>query len=175
MEQNFSYKNLPVRLITDNDEQTWFAGVDVCNILGYAMPSNVMKDMLDDDERKLTNVLDGSGQSRKTWTINESGLYSLILRSSKPEAKAFRKWITSEVLPAIRKAGKYTSEQEKEYEVYIQVLGKDIESLENELKASKNGISDLKSKLTKKKADLFKALQRDRSQLSIPFPKKISH
>jgi len=99
----------------------WFAGIDVCNILGYANPPMATK-KLDEDERKLTAVELQLGQSRKTWTVNEFGLYSLILTSMKPEAKAFKKWVTHEILPSIRKAGKFTSEQEKEHEFSLQAI-----------------------------------------------------
>lgn len=171
MEKNFNYQNLPVRIVTDESEQTWFAGIDVCNILNYAKPTQAIE-KLDEDERKLDLVKEGSGQRRKTWMINESGLYSLIITSSKPEAKAFKKWITSELLPTIRKAGKWTSEEEKEYELYIQTLLKDIETFEENIKAANSKTLELKTKLADTKAKLFKALRRDKSQLSIPFPKK---
>lgn len=77
MESIFNYSNKPIRTITDENGQTWFAGIDVCKILEYEMPSNVIKDNLDEDERKLTNLTDWSGQKRKTWIVNEFGLYSL--------------------------------------------------------------------------------------------------
>jgi len=68
----------------------WFAGIDVCNILEYANSNNAIG-KLDEDERKLTYLKVTSGQGRKTWMINEFGLYSLILTSRKPEAKAFKR------------------------------------------------------------------------------------
>ncbi|MGA1846781.1 phage antirepressor KilAC domain-containing protein, partial [Deferribacter abyssi] len=74
-------------------------------ILGYR-DTEVALRKLEDDE-KLTRKIYVSGQHRKVWLINESGLYALILRSNKPNAKKFRKWVTSEVLPSIRKTGKY--------------------------------------------------------------------
>ena len=80
--------------------------------LEYSHPKQAIK-KLDEDERKLTNHTDGSGQERRTWMINEFGLYSLILTSSKPEAKALKRWIIHDVLPSIRKAGKFTSQQAK--------------------------------------------------------------
>jgi len=170
MERNLFYEKLPVRINTDNSEQTWFVGIDVCKILGYADPHQKIKS-LDEDEYKLDRIRDGQGKQKDTLTVNESGLYSLILTSTKPEAKAFRKWVTNEVLPAIRKAGKFTNEEEKEHEANIQVLIKEIDTIEKELQAKKIGISDLKKALSEKKAQLFKLLNRDKSQLSIPFPK----
>jgi prophage antirepressor-like protein len=86
--------------------EPWFVAADVCAALGIADTSQAVS-RLDDDE-KLMRTLDVSGQGRETWTVNESGIYALILRSNKPEAKPFRKWITSEVLPSIRKTGVYS-------------------------------------------------------------------
>ena len=101
MEQKFEFKGSLVRMKTDENEQYWFAGIDVCNILGLENPTQTVES-LDDDEKKLDYVIDSSGQQRKTWTINEFGLYSLVLKSRKLEAKEFKRWITHEVLPAIR-------------------------------------------------------------------------
>jgi len=115
MEQKFLYAALPVRVNTDERSQIWFAAIDICNILGYADARQAVE-KLDDDEKKLDGVRHGSGQVRKTWTVNEFGLYSLILTSTKPEAKAFKRWVTHEVLPAIRKAGIYSTDEAKEYE-----------------------------------------------------------
>lgn len=85
--------------------EPYFAAKDVCDILQLADVSMTMG-RLDDDE-KLTQVLFVSGQKREMWFVNESGLYNLIFRSNKPEAKAFRKWVTGEVLPSIRRFGYY--------------------------------------------------------------------
>ena len=118
MEQKFEFKGNLVRMKTDESEQYWFAGIDVCNILGLENPTQSVES-LDEDEKKLDYILDSSGQQRKTWTINEFGLYSLVLKSRKPEAREFKRWITHEVLPAIRKAARYTTEQEREREEAI--------------------------------------------------------
>lgn len=86
--------------------EPWIVAADVCQILGL---SNVTRALngLDEDE-KLTLPLVRAGQTRDVNCVNESGLYNLIFKSRKPEAKTFRKWVTSEVLPAIRKYGNYT-------------------------------------------------------------------
>lgn len=172
MEQKFNYNELPVRTITDENEETWFAGVDVCNILGYVMPSNVIKENLEEDERKLTNLTDGSGQSRKTWIVNEFGLYSLILTSTKPEAKAFKRWVTHEVLPSIRKAGKYTPEQEKERELSLNSVANQIEQLKNERAEYQKKVNDLRRDIDEKTAEMIYLIKQDRSQLKIEFPKE---
>ena len=128
MEQKFEFKGNLVRMKTDKSEQYWFAGIDVCNILGLENPTQTVES-LDDDEKKLDYVIDSSGQQRKTWTINEFGLYSLVLKSRKPEAKEFKRWITHEVLPAIRKAGRYTTDQERDREEAILKMTGKLRSL----------------------------------------------
>lgn len=102
----FGYGNKEVRSLMINQEP-WFVGLDVCDVLGLKNPRQSLS-TLDEDE-KLTSVIRTSGQRREVAVINESGVYHLIFRSNKPEAKAFRKWVTAEVLPAIRKQGTYTS------------------------------------------------------------------
>lgn len=88
----------------------YFVGKDVAEILGYADPQKAMK-MHIDDEDKLTRQIVVSGQNRNVTIINESGLYSLILCSKLPKAKQFKHWVTSEILPTIRKHGAYMTEQ----------------------------------------------------------------
>lgn len=87
MEQKFEFKGNLVRMKTDKSEQYWFAGIDVCNILGLENPTQTVES-LDDDEKKLDYVIDSSGQQRKTWTINEFGLYSLVLKSRNRKPKS---------------------------------------------------------------------------------------
>lgn len=169
MEQKFIYNNLPVRTLTDGEDQTWFAGVDVCNLLEYADTTQAIE-KLDEDERRLDRVRDGSGQQRKAWMVNESGLYSLIITSTKPEAKAFKRWITHEVLPAIRKAGKYTSEEEKSHELQLQALANAIQSLRDEKEEYQRKVNDIKKDIENKTAEMIALIQADRSQLLLPFP-----
>ena len=90
----------------ESDGESWFIAKDICCALGLQDVSMTVK-RLDDDE-KLIQTLFVSGQGRETWTVNESGLYGLIFLSRKPEAKAFRKWVTNEVLPSIRRTGAYS-------------------------------------------------------------------
>jgi prophage antirepressor-like protein len=90
-------------------EQPWFVASDVCTALGYVNTSKAVADHLDEDERSHEQ-LDRSRMGSKSLIINESGLYSLVLSSRMPEAKRFKKWVTSEVLPAIRRNGQYQAE-----------------------------------------------------------------
>lgn len=99
-----------VRTIQQNGEP-WFVGKDVAEILGYKDTSDAMKKHVDIED-KLTRRFADSGQNREMYIINESGLYSLILSSKMPKAKEFKRWVTSEVIPAIRKTGGYIAGSE---------------------------------------------------------------
>ncbi len=103
--------NVHIRM-EEISNQPWFIAKDVCTALELSEVSNTVK-RLDDDE-KLTRTVFVSGQGREMWFINESGLYNLIFQSRKPEARAFRKWVTNEVLPQIRQTGQYRIEGEAE-------------------------------------------------------------
>lgn len=101
--QVFSYHQNQIQTVLNEASEPWFVAVDICTALGLTDTEASLR-KLDDDE-KLTRKLYVSGQTREVWTVNESGLYNLIFRSTKPEAKEFRKWVTSEVLPQIRRTG----------------------------------------------------------------------
>ena len=88
------------------DGAPWFVGKDVTDILGYQNPSEALSDHVDDEDKLNSKTLSSLGQ-RGGWLINESGLYSLVLSSKLPAAKAFKRWVTSEVLPSIRRHGLY--------------------------------------------------------------------
>lgn len=106
--QTFNFEELPVRTLSI-DGEPYFVGKDVADILGY---SNSRKALLDhvDEEDKLTSRIVTAGQNRNQTLINESGLYSLIFSSKLESAKRFKHWVTSEVLPAIRKHGLYATD-----------------------------------------------------------------
>lgn len=103
--QVFEYQSNKVRTV-DMDGAPWFVLKDVCEVLGLGN-SRMVSDRLDEDEKGVSKI-DTLGGVQNVTIINESGLYNVILRSDKPEAKPFRKWVTSEVLPSIRKTGSYT-------------------------------------------------------------------
>lgn len=92
--------------VIDQNGEPWFVLNEVCSKLGIANPSDAAS-RLDDDEKSALGIADPHGRMQRTTIINEPGLYSLILRSRVPGAKAFKKWVTSEVLPSIRKTGRY--------------------------------------------------------------------
>ena len=105
--QTFSFNNQPVRTVQLNNQHYWVLK-DVCDVLELSNPT-VVANRLEDDERAKFNLGEAT-------VITESGLYAVILRSDKPNAKEFRKWVTSEVLPAIRKTGAYLTD-EKAYDI----------------------------------------------------------
>ena len=88
------------------DGEPWFVGKDVATALGYAIPQKAVRDHVDDEDKGVSK-LDTPGGIQQLTIINESGLYSLILSSKLPDAKKFKRWVTSEVLPAIRKTGRF--------------------------------------------------------------------
>lgn len=100
---------------TEIDGEPWFVGKDIAIALGYRDTSDALKKHVDEDD-KLTRRFADSGQNREMYVINESGLYSLILGSKLPTAKKFKHWVTSEVLPAIRRHGAYMTD-EKAFDV----------------------------------------------------------
>lgn len=92
--------------VLEKDGEPWFVGKDVASVLGYTNPSKALLDHVDDEDKLNNESLSSLGQ-RGGWIINESGLYSLVLSSHKPEAKAFKRWVTHEVIPCVRKTGAY--------------------------------------------------------------------
>ncbi|KIX91440.1 prophage antirepressor [Staphylococcus microti] len=114
--QTFNFEELPVRTLTV-DEEPYFVGKDVAEILGYARTDNAIRNHVDNED-KLTHQLSASGQNRNMVIINESGLYSLIFDAAKQSknknirkiAKNFKRWVTSDVLPSIRKHGIYATD-----------------------------------------------------------------
>ena len=113
-------KNLPVEFEFDatlvrtiaREGQAWFVAKDVCDILGIDDPSMAV-DRLEDDETRKASIGTTVG-TREMLIVSESSMYSLIFTSRKPAAKRFRKWVTSEVLPAIRQTGRYVGYSEKD-------------------------------------------------------------
>ena len=107
--QTFTYQQSTVRTVERGGEP-WFVLKDVCDVLNLTTPARVAE-RLDKDEVSQTHIIDSLGRQQDTTVISESGLYSVILRSDKPEAKPFRKWVTSEVIPSIRRTGEYRQKQ----------------------------------------------------------------
>ena len=99
-----------IRTLLINDEP-YFVGKDVAEVLGYKNTPKAIRDHIDEEDKRTERIVHPLGGQQDTWLINESGLYSLILKSKLPSAKKFKRWVTSEVLPTIRKHGMYATEE----------------------------------------------------------------
>lgn len=155
--QIFKYNGKEVRTI-QKDGEPWWVLKDVCEVLGLSSPHKVFE-RLDDDEKGRNQIPTLGGEQEMT-VINESGLYNVILRSDKPEAKPFRKWVTSEVLPSIRKNGGYIANQENLTPEQI---------VANALIVAQNIISqkDKQIEQMKPKAEFFDAVADSRTAISM--------
>lgn len=151
------------------DDQPWFVAADVAAALNYRMAADMTRN-LDDDERGTQIVRTPSGHQEMT-IINESGLYSAILRSRKAEAKRFKKWITAEVLPAIRRHGRYEDHHNRMATLVGEALGV------TELVALKGVIADKAKQLPKEKRLSFKHTMHNRlhTRFNVPRTELIPH
>ena len=109
MNEIFDFHGQEVRAVTI-DNEPYFVGKDIADILGYQRADNAIRNHVDEED-KLTHRFSASGQNRNMTITNECGLYSLILSSKLPQAKEFKRWVTSEVLPTIRKNGMYATDE----------------------------------------------------------------
>ena len=156
--QIFNYNDKQVRTV-EKDGDVWWVLKDVCDILGLNSPHKVAE-RLEEDE-KGRNLIPTPGGDQEMAIINESGLYNVILRSDKPEAKPFRKWVTSEVLPSIRKHGAYMTPETLE----AAILNPDTmiricnalkqEQDKNKLLQAANSALTVDNAIMKPKADYF--------------------
>ena len=104
-----------IRTMVGENGEPWFLGIDLAKMLGYKNPSNALQVHVDSDDKTSYLIqVSGSNYKANTLFVNESGLYSLILASKLPQAKAFKRWVTSEVLPQIRKTGGYIPLKDQE-------------------------------------------------------------
>ena len=141
--QIFNYNNNEIRTVM-KDGVAWFVAKDVCNVLGLANPTKAIK-KLDEDER--SNLL--LGRQGEANIINEFGLYTLILRSNKPQAKDFRRWVTHEVIPDIRKHGMYISEKLRDT---AQADPEAFETVVNKYLAEKKKVKALEAQIAEDRA-----------------------
>ena len=112
----FNYEGNEIRTVVIEGD-AWFVAVDVCAVLAHSNPAMAVKG-LDDDEKGISKVYTPGGVQDMT-VISESGLYSLVIRSNKPEAKGFKRWVTHEVIPAIRKTGGYVANDDLFVDTYL--------------------------------------------------------
>ena len=131
-----------VRTLVINNEP-WFVGKDVAEVLGYAKARNAIAQHVDEDDALKQGITDSLGRRQETTFINESGLYSLILSSKLPSAKKFNRWVTSEVLPTLRKTGQYQVKELSGQELMAKAL---IEA-QSVLAAKDKQIEEMKPKV----------------------------
>jgi len=147
IEQVFHYQNRRVRVV-QLDGELWFAAADVCAVLGLGNPSQAVS-TLDEDERCLiTN--EAWRNNGDMQAVSEPGLYSLVLRSRRPEAKSFRRWITHEVIPALRNAGSYSMTVPAATGKLLQFTRRDLLNLAIEAEAECDELREVVADLTPK-------------------------
>lgn len=139
--QLFNFENHEVRSLLINSEP-WFVGKDVADVLGYKNQNDALSKHVDGEDKDTIAIRDSIGRNRNTPIINESGLYSLVLSSKLPSAKKFKRWVTSEVLPTLRKTGQYQVKELSGSELMAKAL---IEA-QNVLAAKDKVIEEMKPK-----------------------------
>ena len=107
----FSFGNHEIRTVSDEHGEVWFVANDICAALELGNPHQALETHVDDDDLQRLEAIDNLGRTQLTNHVNESGLYALIFGSRKESAKRFKRWVTSEVLPAIRKNGYYAANE----------------------------------------------------------------
>lgn len=144
------------------DNEPWFVGKDVATALGYNEPHKAMQRHVYEDDRMKYPVTDSTGRKQDAWITNESGLYDLIFGSKLESAKRFKHWVTSEVLPTIRKTGGYRKPMSTAEQIKLLALGntelnervsdveKKIDSLENDMPLYGCEIDDIKNHVNRK-------------------------
>ena len=155
----FSYQDKQVRTVLINGEP-WFVAKDVCDVLAISNNRDALS-RLDEDEKNTVALTDGNRGNPNTVIVNESGLYSLILGSRKPEAKAFKRWVTHEVLPAIRETGRYETKPLSELEILQASVNllveqeRKLKQLAQQNAAHETRIEQLENKIEKRMTDDF--------------------
>src|SRR5690625_4249687 len=154
-----------IRTIIDENGEPWFVGKDVADILEYSNSRKALKDHIDEvDKRDGVTIRDAMGRKQTPILINESGLYSLIFSSKMEKAKEFKRWVTNEVLPSIRKHGAYMTDNTLEKallntEYLIELANVIKDEREKNLQLQKhNSILSVENEIMKPKADYFDEL-----------------
>lgn len=138
--QSYNFNGAALRTLADENGEPWFVAKDVCDILEISNPSDALK-RLDDDERSRFNL----GRQGETNIVNEAGLYVLVLGSRKPEAHEFKRWVTHEVLPQIRKTGGYIPTTDADDDMTI--LAKAVMIGQRTMEAQKQRIAEQQTRI----------------------------
>lgn len=149
--QKFDFKGAALRTLTDEAGEPWFVAKDVCDILELTNPAVALQSLDDDEKTNLSNSYVWSEPGRRPLIISEPGLYRLVIRSRKPEAKEFQRWVTHEVLPSIRKTGGYipTSESDSDEDIMaraVLVAQKTIKQKNQQIASQQSRIDELQPK-----------------------------
>lgn len=124
------------------DGQPWLVGKDVATALGYKNPQRAIRDHVEDEDKGMTKTVTPGGE-QELQIINESGLYSLILSSKMPKAKAFKRWVTSEVLPAIRKHGAYESVKAQQHMEQLEATNSRLNTAIRNVSSAKAALAEV--------------------------------
>lgn len=174
--QLFDFEKNQIRVLKINNEP-WFVGKDVATILGYSNTRKALIDHVDDEDKKDgVTIRDSMGRSQLAVVINESGMYSLILSSKLPSAKKFKRWVTSEVLPAIREDGAYITDNKamqlmsdpQELGNFLLTVGNRVKALEAEKKELKDTNAKQAAKIARDADDVVFAKAIRYSHHAIP-------
>lgn len=174
--QIFDFENNQIRVLKINNEP-WLVGKDVATILGYSNTRKALIDHVDDEDKKDgVTIRDSMGRSQLAVVINESGMYSLILSSKLPNAKKFKRWVTSEVLPAIREDGAYITDNKamqlmsdpQELGNFLLTIGNRVKALEAEKKELKDTNAKQAAKIARDADDVVFAKAIRYSHHAIP-------
>lgn len=136
------------------NREPWLVGKDVAEALGYNEPNKAIVRHVDEDDRTKYPITDNLGRTQESWIINESGFYSLLLRSKLPEAKKFKRWVTSDVLPQIRKTGGYIPVNEEDDEKTI--MAKALQIMDRTIKMMDKTIERQDTKIHELEGDVYK-------------------
>ena len=142
--QRFDFRGALLRTLTDEAGEPWFVLKDCMSILDLGNPTETVK-MFDDDEFSTTEVIDSIGRRQQAYIISEPGLYRLVMRSRKPEAKEFQRWVTHEVLPQIRKTGGYIPTTDADDDMTI--LAKAVMIGQRTMEAQKQRIAEQQTRI----------------------------
>lgn len=175
--QLFDFEKNQIRVLKINNEP-WFVGKDVATILGYSNTRKALIDHVDDEDKKDgVTIRDSMGRSQLAVVINQSGMYSLILSSKLPNAKKFKRWVTSEVLPAIREDGAYITDNKamqlmsdpQELGNFLLTIGNRVKALEAEKKELKDTNAKQAAKIARDADDVVfaKAIRYSHHAISI--------
>lgn len=143
--QQFDFRGASLRTLTDKAGEPWFVAKDVCDILELTNPAVALQSLDDDEKTNLSNSYVWSEPGRRPLIISEPGLYRLVMRSRKPEAKEFQRWVTHEVLPSIRKTGGYIPTSETDDDMTI--LAKAVMIGQRTMEAQKQKIAEQQTRI----------------------------